>query len=155
MIIYNFIKFLILYIRYNRILNKAYASENILEGLSKMLGTSLKQDWIGRVYAVINPYITDGAYDPTKVVTELGNDAPSDMVVEKFIMERLTAAQQYIRSSNLFDMLTYKIERIDDYENYLFTMYPIPFYDLVKWTKWFIGLISVLIAIGIILLIVL
>lgn len=155
MIIYNFIKFLTLYIKYNRILNKIYKEENIIEGLSKLLGAELKQDWIGRLYTVINPYIRDGQYDPTAVITEVGNDAPSIIVVEKFVMERLAAAQKFIRANNLFDILTYKIEKIDDYDNYLFMMYPIPYYDLVKWTKWLVGLLATILVVGIILLIVL
>lgn len=155
MIIYNFIKFLAMYLKYNRLLNTIYKEENILEGLSKLLGTEIKKDWIGRLYAVINPYIKDGKYDPTALVTEFGNDEPSIIVVEKYIMERLAAAQSFIRTNNLFDILTYKIEKLDDYDNYLFMMYPIPYYDLVKWTKWMIGLVSLLLVVGIILLIVL
>ena len=155
MIIYNFIKYLILSIRYNRILQKVYQEEGILQGLSKMFGVELKQDWIGRVYTVINPYVVDGKYDPTSTVYELGNDNPTDQVVEKFIMERLNAARGFIRANNLFDLLTYKIERLDDYDNYLFVMYPIPYIDLAKWSKWMIGLVSVLVVIGVILLVVL
>ncbi len=155
MIIYNFIKYLILSIRYNRILQKVYQEEGILQGLSKMFGVELKQDWIGRVYTVINPYVVEGKYDPSSTVYELGNDNPTEQVVEKFIMERLNAARGFIRANNLFDLLTYKITRLDDYDNYLFVMYPIPYIDLAKWTKWMIGLISVLVVIGVILLIVL
>ena len=155
MIIYNFIKYLILSIRYNRILQKVYQEEGILQGLSKMFGVELKQDWIGRVYTVINPHVVDGKYSPESTVYELGNDNPTEQAVEKFIMERLNAARGFIRANNLFDLLTYKIERLDDYDNYLFVMYPIPYIDLFKWTKWLIGLIAVLAVVGVILLIVL
>jgi len=148
MILYNFFKYLFLSIKYNRIIKKVYADEGILQGLSKMFGTELRSDWIGRVYTVINPHIVEGKYDPTTAVYELGSDSPTDMAVEKFIMERLNAARQFIRANNLFDLLTYKIERLDEYDNYLFIMYPIPYVDLAKWSKWMAGLVAALLATG-------
>lgn len=135
MILYHFFKYLWLSIKFNRILNKVYVDENILEGLSKTLGAELKQDWIGRVYTVINPFIVDGKYDPSKVITELGKDVPTHMVVEKFIMERFSIASRFIHANNLFDLLTYKIERLDEYENYLLVLYPLPYADLIIWSK--------------------
>lgn len=150
MIVYNFLKYLILSIRYSRILNKVIREENILPGLSIMLGTELNQDWIGRIYGVINPYIKDGKFDPESIITELGKDVSSEMVIEKFIMERLSIAQQFIRANNLFDLLTYEIKRIDNNENYLFVMEPIPYEDLFTWTKRFGWLMSGLMVVGII-----
>lgn len=135
MIIYNFIKFLIMYIRYNRVLNDVYKKENILEGLSSTLGTELKQDWIGRLYAVVNPYIVDGKYDPSKIITEIGKDIPTNMVLEKYVMERFNIASQFIQANNLFDLMSYKMTRLDEYENYLLVLYPLPYLDLVVWGK--------------------
>ena len=135
MIIYNFLKFLIMYIRYNRVLNDVYKKENILEGLSSTLGTELKQDWIGRLYAVVNPYIVDGKYDPSKIITEIGKDIPTNMVLEKYVMERFNIASQFIQTNNLFDLMTYKMTRLDEYENYLLVLYPLPYSDLVIWGK--------------------
>ena len=135
MIIYNFLKFLIMYIRYSRVLNDVYKKENILEGLSSTLGTELKQDWIGRLYAVVNPYIVDGKYDPSKIITEIGKDIPTNMVLEKYVMERFNIASQFIQVNNLFDLMTYKMTRLDEYENYLLVLYPLPYSDLVVWGK--------------------
>ena len=150
MIIYNFFKYLILSIQYNRILGKAIREENILHGLSIMLGAELSQDWIGRIYGVVNPYVKDGKFDPESIVTELGKDVPSEMAIEKFIMERLLIAQQFIRANNLFDLLTYEIKKLDDYENYLFVMEPIPYAELFTWAKRLGWLMLGLIGIGVI-----
>lgn len=141
MILYNFVKWLYLSITYNRLLNKVYREEGILEGLSKLLGVNLKQDWIGRVYAVINPYIKDGKYDREAPVYELGNDMPSDIITENYIMSRLAIASRFIRSNNLFDLLVYDIRKLDEDDNFLFIMQPIPYANLWKWTKWLISLI--------------
>ncbi len=138
MVIYNFIKYLIISLRYKKILSSIYKEEHLLENLSKILGYPLKIDWIGRIYTVINPYIKDGKYDPESVVYELGQDNPTGIMVEHYIMERLNIASRFIRANNLFDLLTYKIEKLDDSGNYLFTMFPIPYLDLKTYTKRFL-----------------
>jgi hypothetical protein len=102
---------------------------------------NLKQDWIGRVYAVINPYIKDGKYDREAPVYELGSDMPSDIITENYIMSRLAIASRFIRSNNLFDLLVYDIRKLDEDDNFLFIMQPIPYANLWRWTKWLIGLI--------------
>lgn len=135
MIIYHFIKYLILSIKYNNILNKVYREEKILEGLSTMLGVELRKDWIGRIYAVFNPYIKNGKYDPESPIYEIGSNTSSEMVVEKYIMQRLSIAHNFIHANNLFELLTYKLERVDDYDNFLFVMQPIPYGELFKWSK--------------------
>lgn len=147
MILYNFIRYLFLMIRYNLILNKVYKEEHILEGLTKALGTEVKQDWIGRLYAVVNPYIVDGKYDPTKIITEIGKDIPTNMVVEKYVMERLNIASNFIRVNNLFDLLTYQIKQLDEYENYLLILCPLPYADLVIWGKRFLCLLAIIVLI--------
>lgn len=148
MIIYNFLKYLILTIRYNSILRQIIRDENLLDGMTQLLGAEVKQDWLGRMYAVINPYIKDGQFDPTAQLFELGNDAPSEMSVEKYIMERLQAMQKFIHVNNMFDLLVYKIKRLDDYANYLFVMQVYPLADCMKWTKRFLWLILALIIIA-------
>ena len=52
-------------------------------------------------------------------------------------------------ANNLFDLLTYEIKKLDDYDNYLFVIKPITFDDCKKWTKIFVITYSILI-IGII-----
>ena len=104
MILYRFLKNLWLSIKYARIINKVYKDEHILENLSKTLDCELKQDWIGRVYAVINPYVKNGVYSPAAEIYELGSDTPVQYVVEKYVLERLIAAQKFIQANNLFDI---------------------------------------------------
>lgn len=150
MIIFNFFRYLIEYIRFVIILNPVYRKERIIEGLSELFNSPVKKDWVGRLYAVINPFINkDGEFDQSMVITELGSDMPSPMIVEKFIMDRLNIAQRYIQASNLFDLLTYKIEKIDGYYNYLLIIEPLPFNDFKTWTKRFLWLLVVLIFVAI------
>ena len=148
MITYNFIKYLILNIKYTRILKRIYKDEQIPENLSKLFNTNFKIDWIGRMYTVINPNLIDGIYDASSQIFEyderrLSNDA----YIERFIMQKLNIASNYIKANNLFDLLTYEIKKLDDYDNYLFIIKPITLDDFVKNSKRFgILLVSLFIA---------
>ena len=126
MILFNFIKYFIIHIKYTLILSKIIKEENLLENLSKLLGTTLKKDWIGRIYTVINPNITNGVYDQTTQVFEYGEGGlNNESYIERWIMQRLNIASDFIKINNLFDILTYNIKKLDNYDNYLFVLYPI------------------------------
>ena len=154
MITYNFIKYLILYIRYKRILDKVYKEEDMLRGLSQMFQSEFKQDWIGRLYCVVNPFIRDGKYDPnTRIFNYIEDGANTDVFVEQYIMNILNSINLFIKTNNLFDLLTYEIRKIDDYGNYLFIIKPIPYDDFVKYLK--LSIIPLIILIGIIITIIL
>lgn len=148
MITYNFIKYLILNIKYTRILKRIYKDEQIPENLSKLFNTNFKIDWIGRMYTVINPNLIDGIYDASSQIFEYDERGLSnDAYIERFIMQKLNIASNYIKANNLFDLLTYEIKKLDDYDNYLFIIKPITLDDFVKNSKRFgILLVSLFIA---------
>lgn len=143
-----------MYRKYNRILKKVYKQENLLENLGQLLNTRFRIDWIGRVYAVINPSIRNNQYDANSQIYEYGPNGLSDLPgVESWLMKRLNIAQQFIQAKNLFDLLTFKLEKIDDNNNFLFILQPLPLDDLKTYTKRFLILLLVLALIGIGLLI--
>lgn len=151
MITYLFFKYLILHIKYMRILKRVYKEENLLENLSKLFGTTFKTDWIGRAYTVINPLIQNGIYDPNNQIYEYNeNGLINDTYVEAYIMKQLNIAKQFIKANNLFDLLTYEIKKIDDYGNYLFVIHSITWPDLKSSIKKMSILYGVLLILGII-----
>lgn len=157
MIIYNFFKNLFLNIKYTKIIKKVYENERLLEGLSKIFKANFKIDWIGRAYAVLNPNLDEnGQYSPNTQIFEYGERGlNNERMVEQWIMERMNIVSEFIRTNNLFEILTYSIKKLDDYDNYLFILEPITLHDCFKWSKWMLGLIGLLIIVGIVLLIVL
>ena len=70
-------------------------------------------------------------------------------------MDRLNIASRFIQANNLFDLLTYKIEKIDEYDNYLFIIQPITWDDCKKYSKLFGSVYGLLLMILIIILIIL
>ena len=148
MITYRFLKYLILNIKYYRILSKVYKEENLLHNLSALLKVEFRKDWVGRIYAVFNPNIQDGMYDPNRQIYEYDeNGLTNRPYVEAYIMSQLNIAKQFIQANNLFDLLTYKIEKIDDNDNYLFIMQPIILDDCFKYTKYFSIMVGLLLII--------
>lgn len=157
MIIYNFFKYLLLNRKYSRLIKKTFQNENILQGLSQIFKANFKTDWIGRVYAVLNPNLDEnGQYSPNTQIFEYGeNGLNNEKMVEQWVMERMVVISEFIQANNLFELLTYSIKKLDKYDNYLFILEPVTLSDCMKWSKRFAILLGVLIAIGITLLIVL
>jgi len=154
MIIYRFFKYLFLNIKYTKILSKVYDNENIIENLSNLFKSQFKKDWIGRLYTVINPNLLGDDFDINTIIYEYDESGlNNNAFVERWIMGKLNIAQSFIQTNNLFDLLTYKIEKLDEYDNYLFIIEPITLHDCLKYTKYFSILLTVLIVIGIICLI--
>ena len=138
MIFYKFIVNLWLNIKYTRLLTKIYKDENLLYKFSQLFGVEFRQDWIGRIYTVINPNILDDKVDVNTQIFEYGeNGLTNEPYIEKYIMMKLNLVKDFIMANNLFDLLTYNIKKIDDYDNYLLIIKPITFDDCKKWTKIF------------------
>lgn len=155
MIFFNFIKYLISNIRYTRLIKKVYKDEDLINKFSKLFGVEFRIDWVGRLYAVLNPNITEDKLDLTTQFFEYDeNGLNNKLYLERWIMTKFNLVKDFILANNLFDLLTYTIEKIDEYDNYLFIIKPITFDDFVKNTKRFLTIYGIfaVILIGLIIL---
>lgn len=141
--IFNFIK-------YNIYIRRILKNEKILDKLKYLFGgREFKTDWISRIYTVVNPNIDNISADGNLLIYDDGRP-----VVEKWIMDNLNLMSKFVTSNNLFDILTYKIERLDDDDNYLIVFQNI-FYDSAKKSlKWILAGLSVILVAIIILIII-
>ena len=147
MITYLFFKYFLLNLKYSKILNKVYEEENLLDNLSKLFNIKFKKDWIGRIYAVFNPEIHNGEYNTNIQIYEYNERGLSNKAyIESYIMNQLNIAKNFIKANNLFDLLTYKLKQLDD-NNYLFIIQPITLDDCIKYTKYFLILIPIILII--------
>ena len=146
MIFYKFITNLILNIKYTKLIKNVYKEDDLLNKLSKLFGSEFRMDWVGRIYTVINPNIIDDQLDLNTQIFEYNENGFSNTAyIEKYIMTKLNAIKDFVIANNLFDLLTYRIEKLDEYDNYLFVIEPITFEDCKKWTKIFSITYSILI----------
>lgn len=151
MVIYNFIKYLILTIKYNSILKKVYKDENLIDGLKKVTGINFKTDNINRIYGVVNPLLID-INDQVFEYNQMGLD--NSIFIERWLSSRLNLIQRFIKVNNLFDILTYKITKLDDYNNYLIVIQSIYMDDmfgngkrLLKYIMWIL-IIGIILGVG-------
>lgn len=145
MFIYKFIKYLILNIRYQRILNRIYAQEELIAKMSYMFGTQVEEDRIGRLYCVINPLVRDGKFHPDQIYELDYNEGKiTNEIIEKWIMEKLIILKNFISDNNLFELLTYHIEELEG-NNFLVILEPITISPLLRSIKWMILEILILI----------
>lgn len=152
-----FIRNLIDYVRIKKIIKKVIREENLLYNLSNLFSTkfykvNFKQDWIGRIYAVINPAVQD----PQARIFEYDEEGMNmNSYVNKWIMEHMIAADNFVKNHELFDILTYNFEQLDDDYNFLFTLTPIAWFDFWTSTKRVLWITLALVVIGITLLVLL
>lgn len=151
MILYNFFKHLILNLKYTKLIKKVYKEEKLIEKFSQLFGTEFQMDWVGRVYAVLNPNIVNDEMDYNVQIFEYGdNGFTNEPYIEKWIMTRFNLIRDFVMVNNLFDLLTYEIKKLDEYDNYLLIIKPITFDECKKWTKIFaitaltLGVIAIL-----------
>lgn len=147
MFIYKFFKNLFRHIKYQRIIDSAYQNEMLIARISTLLGVQFKLDWIKRLYAVINPNIKDGKYNPEQIYEFDFNSTPDNTEwVTKWIMERLQILQNFMQTSNLFDVIEYHIKDLDNY-NYLVVFQSITLAPLLKSIKWAVLELAILVSI--------
>lgn len=86
------------------------------------LGVSLKKDWIGRLYGVVNPNIIDGKVDFRNTIIELDDDRTSnDEYLKHWIYKQLLLVSQLFKFDRLYDYLTLEIKHVGpiNADNYL------------------------------------
>lgn len=156
MVFYKFITNFLLNRKYTKIIKDVYKEDSVIEKFSQLFGTEFRMDWVGRLYCVINPNVIGDQLDINTQIFEYGeNGLTNNAYIEKYIMTKLNAVRDLIIANNLFDLLTYRIEKLDEYDNYLFIIEPITFEDAKKWSKIFGITYGVLLVLGIFALILL
>lgn len=136
---YRLIRGIFEHTRYQKILNEAYEREELIAKLSTIFGVQFRKDWMGRLYAVVNPAIKDGKFDTSQVFeyTQEGYDTTEH--ARQWMLERTIAMEGFIQTNNLFDALLFDIKKLDDSGNYLFILSPTTFpevADNIKGAVW-------------------
>ena len=138
------LKTIINYIRVQRVLKQIYQAEHVEDNLSRLFGVPCKQDWVGRLYMVINPLLQN--------IESNGNtltlDRDNNVMIEAWVMKNLDLIRNFVVNNSMFDLLTYSIERIDDDENYLVVFKNVYFDDMKRVCKW-LAILTPIIIIGV------
>lgn len=112
--IFSTIKKLAIYIKdYNLIADTLY-SDSFMTILKRYLNKEFKKDWIGRLYAVINPNIDiHGKFNFSNTIIELNDDKTNNEVfVNNWIFKQLQLVADVFKIENLYSYITMKIEHV-------------------------------------------
>ena len=132
MFLYKFFRKLFQHLKYQRIIKEAYEREQLIAKISLLLGVQFKLDWINRLYAVVNPNIKDGKYNPEQIYEfDFDGNPYNNEWVTKWVMERMGILRNFLQTANLFDVLEYKIKDLGNV-NYLIIFQPITLTFLLK-----------------------
>lgn len=132
MFLYKFFRKLFQHLKYQRIIKDAYEREQLIAKISLLLGVQFKLDWVNRLYAVVNPNIKDGKYNPEQIYEfDFEGNPYNNEWVTKWVMERMGILRNFLQTANLFDVLEYKIKDLGNL-NYLIIFQPITLTFLLK-----------------------
>lgn len=144
-----FIKDFFDYLKVKKIIKEIIVEEDLLNNLSKLFSTenytvNFKQDWIGRIYAVINPVVQS----PQNRIFEYDEKGVNlKSFIDKWVIEHMIAADNFVKNHQLFDILSYEFQPLDEDYNFLFTMTPISWFELKHSFKrefwWILGIVIV------------
>lgn len=139
------------FIRYNYYIRQSIKAENLLDKLKVLFGgRKFKTDWICRIYTVVNPNVDNITNDGNTLVFDDGKP-----IIEKWLMDNLNIMANFITTNNLFDILTYKIDKIDSDDNYLIIFQNIFLDSAKRELKWILSILGIIGIIAIITLIIL
>ena len=136
------IKNLISHIKMCKVIKEIIESEDLLKNFSALFSTdnykvTFKQDWVGRIYAVVNPVVQD---PQARIFEYDANGMNLNSFISKWVIEHMIAADNFVKNHQLFDILTYELKPVEDDEdyNFLITLTPITWFDLQKSLKRFL-----------------
>lgn len=98
-------------------------SKEFLTVLKRYLRISVKKDWIGRLYGVINPYIDiDGKIDFNNAIIEIdGDNTNSNEYVKNWVYRQFNLIDNLFKINKLYDYINVDIKHVGplNADNYL------------------------------------
>ena len=98
-------------------------SKEFLTVLKQYLRISVKKDWIGRLYGVINPYIDiDGKIDFNNTIIEIdGDNTNSNEYVKNWVYKQFNLIDNLFKINKLYDYINVDIKHVGplNADNYL------------------------------------
>lgn len=112
------IKYLIVYLKDYDYISDSFYSDAFKTVIKEYLGVTLKKDWIGRLYAVINPNINkDGQFDISKTILEFdGDNTNNNEYLKHWVYKQLTLIGDVFSIKNLYNYIDLKFTHVGPIE---------------------------------------
>lgn len=147
--IYNTISTLIVYINSRKTIKKVFYSDDFKFVISSYLNTTFRNDWIGRIYGVINPNINiNGKIDFSNTIIELNDELTNDdLYVQNWVYRQLNLMKNALKIKNaaFFDYIGMNVEKIEpeNQNNYLIIFDIVDRVEFVRSLKHLIKVFSI------------
>lgn len=120
---YDLIRSYFIYRKTRRMIKDVFYGDDFRNVVHTYLNIELDEDWLGRLYGVINPN-TDisGNFDVRNVIIEIdGNDTNTDEYVKTWLYKQLNLMGQLYHMKGLYSHVTMEIEKVGpvNSDNYL------------------------------------
>lgn len=120
---YDFVKSYIGYRKTRNAIKDVFYGDDFKNVVHRYLNVELDEDWLGRLYGVINPNVDiKGNFNVNNVVIEIdGNNTNTDEYVKNWIYKQLNLMGQLFKMKSLYSNINLEIEHIEpvEYDNYL------------------------------------
>ena len=120
---YNCFATLVQYIKDYNIVAESLYSEAFSKVLLRYLNKDFKKDWIGRLYAIINPNIDiNNKLNLTNTIIEFDDDRTNNEVfVNNWIFKQLNLVADVFTLHNVYSYITLKITKVGpkEHDNFL------------------------------------
>ena len=111
------------YIKEYELISDTFYSEAFYTVLRKYLNVEFEKDWIGRLWAVVNPNINiDGKVDFSNVIIELdGENTNSNEYVKNWVYKQMNLIGELFKIEKLYDYIYIDFRHVGppEHDNYL------------------------------------
>ena len=111
------------YIKEYELISDTFYSEAFYTVLRKYLNVEFEKDWIGRLWAVVNPNINiDGKVDCSNVIIELdGENTNSNEYVKNWVYKQMNLIGELFKIEKLYDYIYIDFRHVGppEHDNYL------------------------------------
>lgn len=111
---YNIFASFIQYVKDYNIISESFYSPEFNTLLKRYLNKEFKKDWIGRLYAVINPNLDiDGKLNFNNTIIELDDERTNnDRYVENWIYRQMGLLSDMFKLQNMYSYISVSIEHV-------------------------------------------
>lgn len=120
---YNTFKTFFKYLKTKHKIGKIFYSEGFSTILYKYLNIDLREDWLGRLYGVVNPSINkNGEFDVSTMIIEIdGDQTNNNDYVKTWVYKQMKLIAALFKIDNLYDYIDIEFKHVgpDNQDNYL------------------------------------
>lgn len=119
---YRFFKSWYDYDKSKKYIGETFYSDGFHEVIRKYLKVDLREDWIGRLYGVVNPNIVNGKFDVSTMVIEIdGDNTNTNNHVKQWVYKQLQLIATLFKIEKLYDYISLEFKHVgpEEMDNYL------------------------------------